>query len=350
MFRPGSGVVQISFRPLRQDRGMKPTVLYIAGLGRSGSTLLADILNSVPGVVSVGELPTFWQHGWRDDWRCNDGTRFSSAPVWQAVLRDWALTHPDLPPDRALALANRVWRRRHGLAALSRCPPRHWPKDLRLYRGMFETIYGSLAQHTGARVLVDSGKVPFHAALLAGSDRVAFRLLRLTRDPRAVSHSRRRHKRNLNTGGAGTDWMMRQSGLRLGLRWVWTDLQMRMIQTQTPVLTLRYEDLVADPHRAVLPLLRSLDLSPSQGFLADLAARQYCRVPSIAFAGNPDRFRLGQVAIAADDAWRSAPKTAHHLCADLVTRPFRPRRDPLGSTHARPNARSSAPGNHPAKG
>ena len=38
-------------------------VLYVAGAGRSGSTVLANLLGEVPGFVSVGEVRFLWERG-----------------------------------------------------------------------------------------------------------------------------------------------------------------------------------------------------------------------------------------------------------------------------------------------
>ena len=38
-------------------------VLFVGGLGRSGSTLLARMLGTIPGMVSVGELVHLWKRG-----------------------------------------------------------------------------------------------------------------------------------------------------------------------------------------------------------------------------------------------------------------------------------------------
>ena len=41
----------------------RATVLYIGGMGRSGSTLVDRVLGQAPGVCSVGELVFLWERG-----------------------------------------------------------------------------------------------------------------------------------------------------------------------------------------------------------------------------------------------------------------------------------------------
>ena len=38
-------------------------ILYVAGWGRSGTTLLDNVLGQVEGFVSTGELHNIWQRG-----------------------------------------------------------------------------------------------------------------------------------------------------------------------------------------------------------------------------------------------------------------------------------------------
>ena len=45
----------------REPVAAAPKVLYIAGMTRSGTTLLCNLLNEIPGFVGVGELRTYWR-------------------------------------------------------------------------------------------------------------------------------------------------------------------------------------------------------------------------------------------------------------------------------------------------
>ncbi|MFT5362413.1 MAG: hypothetical protein ACI9VX_000030, partial [Dinoroseobacter sp.] len=64
----------------------RPIVLFIAGMGRSGSTLLGDVLDTFDGVTAVGELHHIWGRGADENWRCGDGPLFWDHPGWQRVV------------------------------------------------------------------------------------------------------------------------------------------------------------------------------------------------------------------------------------------------------------------------
>jgi hypothetical protein len=62
-------------------------VAYIAGAGRSGSTLLAMLLGALPGCVSIGELRHMWRRGIQLNQRCGCGEPFWDCPFWSDVGR-----------------------------------------------------------------------------------------------------------------------------------------------------------------------------------------------------------------------------------------------------------------------
>src|SRR5262245_21004542 len=60
-------------------------VLFIGGLGRSGSTLLERLLCEMPGVAAMGEVVHLWQRGLADGERCACGRAFGQCPFWTRV-------------------------------------------------------------------------------------------------------------------------------------------------------------------------------------------------------------------------------------------------------------------------
>ena len=60
-------------------------MLFIGGLGRSGTTLLERLLGQLPGTLPLGEVAHLWERDIRDDERCACGARFSMCEFWQRV-------------------------------------------------------------------------------------------------------------------------------------------------------------------------------------------------------------------------------------------------------------------------
>ena len=74
------------------------TVLYIAGTGRSGSTVLAAILGEVEGVFAAGEVRYLWQRGLVEGRLCGCGVPVAECPLWSAVLATVEASGSTLPP------------------------------------------------------------------------------------------------------------------------------------------------------------------------------------------------------------------------------------------------------------
>ncbi len=68
----------------------KPLLLYIAGLGRSGSTVLNAYLSRYPGAVALGEIAGEMRHEklrLTKQRECTCGRTLTACPVWSSVPR-----------------------------------------------------------------------------------------------------------------------------------------------------------------------------------------------------------------------------------------------------------------------
>src|SRR4051794_15439538 len=76
----------------RQERSTMATetikVLYIGGYGRSGSTLLVQLLGQIEGFHSVGEMWNIWQQCFTENQLCGCGKPFHECPFWSAVVEE----------------------------------------------------------------------------------------------------------------------------------------------------------------------------------------------------------------------------------------------------------------------
>ncbi|MGH9058576.1 MAG: hypothetical protein ACRDZY_03535, partial [Acidimicrobiales bacterium] len=76
---------------------MRVKVLYIAGWGRSGTTILDSVLAQLHGFCSVGELRWLWDRGLTEGWPCGCGAKVAVCEFWkQAVDLAFGDAMPDL--------------------------------------------------------------------------------------------------------------------------------------------------------------------------------------------------------------------------------------------------------------
>ena len=85
--------------------GPRTRILFIGGCGRSGTTLLGQILGQAEGFCFVGEA----MYGWRSlsTRRCGCGVRASECDFWRAVRRQAGTNGagaavPDIAPDNSV--------------------------------------------------------------------------------------------------------------------------------------------------------------------------------------------------------------------------------------------------------
>jgi len=179
--------------PMRTGR---LTVIYIAGAGRSGSTILDRILGTVPRVTSCNETVRVWRNGFLENLGCACGSRFRDCPFWSAVAEE-AFPSGEPNPERTDGLQWEVSRSRYFPRLLADPSPQSsFGARLAEYRATLGPLYRAIAEVSGCDVLVDSSKLPGEALVLAGIPGIDVRVVHLVRDARAVAHSWRRDRRD----------------------------------------------------------------------------------------------------------------------------------------------------------
>ncbi|HEX4817066.1 MAG TPA: sulfotransferase [Nonomuraea sp.] len=259
-------------------------VVYLGGLGRSGSTLLQRLLAELPGVVALGEVVHLWERGVLAGERCGCGAAFPVCAFWRQVgeraFGGWSRRLA----ERVLALRQRVDRtRRIG---------RITHPDLAEYVRSYRMVYSA----AGAPVVIDSSKHASLACCLAAAG-VDVHVVHVVRDPRAVARSWARAVLRPEDGRPMTRW----SPVRTAVHWTAQNAALELLARRgTRVTMVRYEDLVAEPGPVLAGLARELGLGAA-GF-PFLDGHTAWLGPSHTVSGNPMRFHVGRVELRRDDS------------------------------------------------
>src|SRR3954453_5871316 len=129
-------------------------VLFIGGLGRSGSTLIDRILGQTPGVCSVGELVFLWDRALSSNELCGCGERFRACPFWKEI-GDAAFGGWDrIDPASMRSWQHRVDRNRYIPAMLAPSFAPRYRARREPYTELMGRLYGAIAAVTGAKLIV----------------------------------------------------------------------------------------------------------------------------------------------------------------------------------------------------
>ncbi|HQY33445.1 sulfotransferase [Actinotalea sp.] len=307
------------------DRGRRlaldaPTVVYLGGFGRSGSTLLERLLATLEGTVALGEVVHLWERGIAADDLCGCGQAFSSCPFWtqvgEAAFGGW--DQVDLDEVRRLHAA--VDRQRKAHLTLRPSPPLQVRKDLASYTSLYRAVYDAALAVSGARTVIDSSKHGSLAIALGRDHHIDLRVVHVVRDPRAVVHSWAKEVERPET--RGRDSMTRFSPVTASALWASNNLLIDAVRlVGAPVHLVRYEDLVARPQQTVDAIWAGLGLpGPTTLPMVDDTTVELGPIHSV--AGNPMRFRHGPTVLRTDEAWRTMMPRSHRRLVGALTAPI----------------------------
>lgn len=261
-------------------------LVYLLAASHSGSTLLALLLGSHPEICSVGELK-LTNLGDVERYRCSCGELIRSCSFWAAVSR--RLSSERRPFDLASAgtdfatgaspWARRLLRPLHRGPVLERIrdaalamDPR-WPNHLARAQDANGRLVAAVSELAGKPVVADSSKIGVRLKLLLRNPSLDVRVIRLVRDGRAVALTYMDPARfadardqKLRDGGSGGD----RAGERLSMADAAREWRRSTEEGEAVLRTLppgswaevRYEQVCADPQRALEPVLQRLGVDP----------------------------------------------------------------------------------------
>ena len=300
-------------------------VVYLGGLGRSGSTLLERLLGELPGVCPAGELVHIWQRGIAKNERCGCGEAFSGCDFWTQVGKAAFGGWENVSTDRILGLRTAVDRTRRIPLLTRRSLPARLQAAIADYTGYYLSVYRAIADVSGCQTVVDSSKHASLAFCLARREEIGLRVIHLVRDSRAVAYSWTT-KVPRPDGGTG-NFMTTYRPARAAAQWNAQNGALQLLARRgTAVQRLRYEDFVAAPEQSLRQAAKFAGLAADDlplGFLGS-DGQSRCALLSEAHtaSGNPMRFTTGKVPIRSDDRWRAAMPDAQRRTVTAITLPL----------------------------
>lgn len=276
-------------------------IAYIAGYGRSGTTILDIALGQHGAVLGAGEITSLTRHVWRNNEYCACGNPIRDCSFWSAVCQEWSANpDPDLMSEYC-ALQTKF----EGLSILIRVlSGLDLGKSFAKYARHTERLINAMVSRSGKQIIVDSSKLPGRAMALAQIPGIDMRVIHMVRDGRGVAWSLLKPYERDTKSGLQKE-IRRKSVFRTALRWSVVNLAVEYLSRKLgpeKVMRVRYEDFASDPVAVMQQIGAFLDLDLHQ--IGSSLKDGEPVGPGHQVAGN--RLRMnGSVALSKDESWRA---------------------------------------------
>jgi hypothetical protein len=279
----------------------KIRVLYIAGSGRSGSTIIGNILGQIDGFFNVGELRYIWDRSMIENRLCGCGTAFLKCGVWKKILQNAYGGVQQVDVQDTIRLREKARTRHLPLMLLHGGEKQLMPR-LGKYWTILENLYRSIQSVTDCRVIVDTSKMPSYAWVLNKIPLIDLYIVHLIRDPRGYAYSWLRKKRQPDRRKHA--YMPTRNSLRSSILWNVWNLAIEVLWRNFPdrYMRIRYEDFVREPRKAVKKILKLIHENPV--FLPFLDDNKVVLDVNHTTTGNPNRLQTGTVELRPDAEWK----------------------------------------------
>ena len=298
----------------------KVKVLYIAGFGRSGSTILGNMLGEIEGFFHGGEFNFIWERNLIENRLCGCGAPFDECEVWGSVLERAFGGMDGVDAREMVRLLARGTRTRHVLLMFSARGRQILASRLEEFMGRLQLLYAAARATTGSRVIVDSSKLPAYGYVLGMTTGIDLYVVHLVRDPRAAAYSWLRKRSQPDTDK--TAYMLRMNTAKSSLLWdAWNASAEALWRGSSGrYMRVRYEDFVEDPQGVLKGILGMLHEDTRRfAFLNEQGVELGV---SHTVSGNPNRFQTGTVRLRPDDEWASAMRLRDKVLVTLLTLPL----------------------------
>jgi hypothetical protein len=293
-----------------------PSVIYIAGSGRCGSTLLERVLGEIPGYVNGGELIQLARHMAPLNEHCGCGQPFADCPFWTAVGKrafgGWDSRDLESISQRQAQLAKQ--RYLQFLPTIKQSVQ----ADTAALGTWYDSLCRAIAGESGAAYVVDSSKDVRQVLVLTDAG-INVRVIHLIRDVRGVAFSMSKRHADSPDPANRTEMDWHTTPAVAAALWVAVLNEEKVLRRHgVPVARMRYEDLVRRPREVISQTLAQLGLSVGPSDLAHIGDGRVTLPSSHGLSGNPSRFREGELALRPDEAWRDQMPRRDRLIATTI--------------------------------
>lgn len=292
-------------------------LIYIAGAGRSGSTLLDAILGEAEDAFSLGEVRQIWKYLLRyEKPLCSCGKVIHKCPFWEQVLLK--LFKNSIPTKEKLEEIYYLQKTVEKIPLLNSFKRKKYlfnnQNSIKKYADLTLDLYKIVTEISGCKTLIDSSKLPHYLYFLKDLP-INLYVVHLVRDPRGVAYSWTKEKFNPSLGG----YMKKHHPLTSARIWSILNLGTEKFKNENYCL-IKYEDLTEHLEDNLTFLKNSLNLKVS--FCIQKNKIIIFKEKHLV-GGNPVRFSFKkEIYIKKDIDWQKKLPFRYKILVSLLTFPL----------------------------
>ena len=277
----------------------EPLVVYLAGTGHSGSTLVSFVLNNDPRIFSIGEMhaPVFPRDD-RNKRACSCGAMMVDCPFFARM--EYARLSPNRLVDRLMVgslrsnlledVRDRIWKLYPGYRRSLDRLDRH---NLLFVRAALEI--------SGKSIFFDATKDPNRLRHLRRLPGIRLKVIHIVRDPRAYAYSRIRDAK-MGPERAADAWIRTNR-----------NCERQLVSLTGDWMRMRYEEFCSDNDGTLARIGEFLGIGPLQP-TDDFRSTEHH------IMGNKMRLpRFARSTIRLDEQWREKLSPADRATVERLT-------------------------------
>lgn len=160
-------------------------LIYIAGDGRSGSTLLDAILSNIDNSISVGECHRFWIRFYEKETLCGCSQKIEECELWKEVNKRLKEEFSEYNPSEFKRQVEEI----QYFKNFKKIPEIINSEEWKPFCQIVISFYKLISEITEKRVIIDSSKSISWAYLLQNLNFCDLRIIHLERNLTAVANS-----------------------------------------------------------------------------------------------------------------------------------------------------------------
>lgn len=300
----------------------KVKVLYIAGSGRSGSTILGRVLGQIDGFFFAGEACKIWRYGLMENRLCGCGSPFKGCPFWKDIMNKAFGGIDKIDGQEIYRLRQKSAYMRHIPFMLMPGSKLLFNQSLNKFSDVLHKLYHTIQEHTGCRVIVDCSKTAPYGYVLDSLDSIDLYIIHLVRDPRGVATAKL--QKYLYQPDDGKAVYAGQAGImKSALIWNVQNYAVEAFwqKRKDRYIRIHYEDFAINAKESVTRIIKMMNEDKlSLPFVGEQLVSLDENTHTA--AGNPVRFNAGIINIKLDRKWAEIMSCKNKKLIKLATFPL----------------------------